>query len=95
MTTIGPFCFWSSYFGALRSDEPKHCKVFDGVGKRVVSMASVEDGETLYVVPQHRTFVWPTVEIGRRVTVPHVKTPLGELVTLASSDRGDAAVPLD
>lgn len=74
---------------ARRSDEPKHCKVFDGVGKRVFSMASVEDGETLYVVPQHRSFVWPTIEIGRKVTVPHVKTPLGGLVTAAAA----AAVP--
>lgn len=43
-------------------------------------MGEVEDGQTLYVVPQQRTFVWPTVEIGRKVTVPHVKTPLGELL---------------
>lgn len=41
-------------------------------------MGSVEDGETLYVVPQNRNFVWPTIKIGRKVTVPHVKTPLGE-----------------
>lgn len=60
-----------------RSDEPKHCKVFDGVGRRVFSMASVEDLERVYVVPQNRNFVWPTIEVGRIVTVPHVKTPLG------------------
>lgn len=66
--------------GLSRSDEPQHCKVHDGVGRRVSSMASVEDGETLYVVPQHRTFVWPTVKIGRKISVPHVKTPLGEIV---------------
>ncbi|CAM9469346.1 unnamed protein product, partial [Hapterophycus canaliculatus] len=66
----------------MRSDEPKHCKVFDGVGRRVFSMGSVEDGETLYVVPQNRNFVWPTIKIGRKVTVPHVKTPLGAEVTL-------------
>lgn len=41
-------------------------------------MASVDDLEMLYVVPQNRNFVWPTIEIGRKVTVPHVKTPLGE-----------------
>lgn len=65
--------------GDGRSDEPKYCKVFDGVGRRLKSMASVDDGEVLYVVPQHRTFVWPTIKIGRQVKVPHVKTPLGEL----------------
>lgn len=65
-------------FCADRSDEPKHCKVFDGFGRRVFSMASVEDLERVYVVPQNRNFVWPTIEIGRKVTVPHVKTPLGE-----------------
>lgn len=43
-------------------------------------MASVEEGETLYVVPQQRSFVWPTIKIGRTVTVPHVKTPLGEII---------------
>ena len=56
-------------------------------------MASVEDGETLYVVPQQRTFVWPTVEIGRRVTVPHVKTPLGGLATAVAAAA--AFVPRD
>lgn len=66
--------------GNCRSDEPKYCKVFDGVGRRLKSMASVDDGEVLYVVPQHRTFVWPTIKIGRQVKVPHVKTPLGELL---------------
>ena len=50
-------------------------------------MASVEDGETLYVVPQQRTFVWPTIKIGRKVTVPHVKTPLGELSKPPSTVR--------
>lgn len=44
-------------------------------------MASVEDLGVLYVVPQNRNFVWPTIEIGRKVTVPHVKTPLGKLFT--------------
>lgn len=66
---------------ARRSDEPKHCKVYNGVGNRIVSMGSVEDGEVLYVVPQERSFVWPTIEIGRQVTVPHVTTPLGKHVT--------------
>eukprot|EP00752_Nemacystus_decipiens_P008301 g7421.t1 len=66
----------------MRSNEPKHCKVFDGVGRRVLSMASVEDLERVYVVPQNRNFVWPTIEVGRKVTVPHVKTPLGTEVTL-------------
>ncbi len=41
-------------------------------------MASVEEDEALYVVPQNRNFVWPTIEIGRKVTIPHVKTPQGE-----------------
>lgn len=53
-------------------------------------MGSVEDGETLYVVPQERTFVWPTIAIGRKVAVPHVKTPLGAeviLETLSHSPR--------
>lgn len=45
-------------------------------------MASVEDLERVYVVPQNRNFVWPTIEVGRKVTVPHVKTPLGELLTV-------------
>ncbi|CAB1105756.1 unnamed protein product [Ectocarpus sp. CCAP 1310/34] len=74
----------------MRRDEPKYCKVFNSVGVRVPSMASVEDGETLYVVPQNRNFVWPTVKIGRKVTVPHVKTPLGAevvLETLSHSPR--------
>ncbi|CAM9332570.1 unnamed protein product [Ectocarpus sp. 13 AM-2016] len=74
----------------MRRDEPQYCKVFNSVGVRVPSMASVEDGETLYVVPQNRNFVWPTVKIGRKVTVPHVKTPLGAevvLETLSHSPR--------
>ncbi|CBN75608.1 conserved unknown protein [Ectocarpus siliculosus] len=74
----------------MRRDEPKYCKVFNRVGVRVPSMASVEDGETLYVVPQNRNFVWPTVKIGRKVTVPHVKSPLGAevvLETLSHSPR--------
>ena len=45
-------------------------------------MASVEDLERVYVVPQNRNFVWPTIEVGRKVTVPHVKTPLGESFTV-------------
>lgn len=69
-------CLLSCIF---RSDEPKHCKVFNGVGQRILSMGSVEDSERVYVVPQNRNFVWPTIEIGRKVTVPHVKTPQGEL----------------
>lgn len=48
-------------------------------------MASVEDLEMLFVVPQNRNFVWPTIEIGRKVTVPHVKTPLGESLTVPLS----------
>ncbi|CAM9829612.1 unnamed protein product [Pylaiella littoralis] len=74
----------------MRKDEPNHCKVFDGVGRRIFSMASVDDKETLYVVPQNRNFVWPTIQIGRKVTVPHVKTPLGTevvLETLSHSPR--------
>lgn len=45
-------------------------------------MASVEEDEALYVVPQNRNFVWPTIEIGRKVTIPHVKTPKGEPICL-------------
>lgn len=72
------FAFFLCVF--FRSDEPKHCKVFDAVGRRIFSMASVDDNEALYVVPQNRNFVWPTIRIGHKVTVPHVKTPLGKLL---------------
>jgi hypothetical protein len=67
------------------------CKVFDHLGRRVLTVGDmspedeVEGGDDvtrLYLVPPDRSFVWPTVEIGRKVTVPHVFAPGGRMVTL-------------
>ncbi|CAM9555164.1 unnamed protein product [Choristocarpus tenellus] len=61
-----------------RSDEPKFCKVFDGIGRRRRLLSEVEHEQWLYLVPQERIFAWPTVKVGQRVTVPHVKNPKGK-----------------
>ncbi|KAG5175115.1 hypothetical protein JKP88DRAFT_101011 [Tribonema minus] len=69
-------------------DEP--CKVYNGMAQRVTKVAEVTDGESLYLVPPDRLFVWPTVKVGRRVVVPHVKGKRGaamEVETLSLSPR--------
>lgn len=72
----------------LDSLEP--CTAFNEVGQMVKTVDDVGDRDTLYLVPPDRLFVWPTVEIGRRVKVSHVTAPQGvpiEMETLSLSPR--------
>jgi len=64
--------------------QPKGCKLFNAVGRRWRSCADIPESEEpmVFLVPEHRPFYWPTVEVGRKVSIDHVDTPDGENVTL-------------
>ncbi|CAM9456611.1 unnamed protein product [Chrysoparadoxa australica] len=59
-----------------------HCKAFTEIGQRVLHCSQLTDGSRLYLVPPDRQFMWPTIEIGRNATIPHVTNSDGEAVVL-------------
>lgn len=59
------------------------CRVFDRYGYEVRSLSALREGDSLFLVPADRLFVWPTFHVGHRVEVPGVASAYpGKRVTL-------------
>mmetsp|Transcript_21825 Transcript_21825/g.29927 ORF Transcript_21825/g.29927 Transcript_21825/m.29927 type:complete len:506 (-) Transcript_21825:297-1814(-) len=67
------------------------CKVYSEAAAALNDCADVDPEGNLYMVPKGRIFMWPTVEVGRRVEVTHLEdAPNGQPIvveTLSTSPR--------
>jgi len=67
------------------------CKLYSEVGQAVNDCSNIDNKSSIYLVPQGRVFMWPTIELGHQVKVAHLEdTPNGEPVvveTLSHSPR--------
>lgn len=46
------------------------CHVYTGEGMRVLDFEGLVDGAMYYTYPEDRPFIWPTVEVGHKFTMP-------------------------
>jgi hypothetical protein len=57
-------------------------RVFTSKGLRISGTDEINDGATLYLVPQWNQFVWPTVKIGHTVKLDQITSKNGKPVLL-------------
>ena len=82
------------FYGAEKVDSDSSLcdgiQVFDGTGRSISSCDDIKsDLKKLYVVEKDKLFIFPTVTIGHKVTLEHVKSGLGavSIETMSHSPR--------
>mmetsp|Transcript_3258 Transcript_3258/g.4598 ORF Transcript_3258/g.4598 Transcript_3258/m.4598 type:complete len:496 (-) Transcript_3258:212-1699(-) len=68
--------YFGSRFEESFCNRSAPCTIYSEVGKKISSCFEFEDESMVFVVPQGRLFMWPTIEPGRQKIVPHVKSPV-------------------
>eukprot|EP01041_Mallomonas_annulata_P007927 gene7927-16219_t len=66
------------------------CTVYSSIGIPIKSCEDIKDGDDVFMVHADRLFIWPSYEVGHRVSIPHVKSPTVnqmEMETISISPR--------